>query len=147
MKEVPVSDKPKPVSQHLDLRYNQPMSWLYRRLGRPLLFAQDSERIHDRTLRLLSWAARRELVCDTVESFFGAPRLPVDVFGLHFENPVGLAAGMDKEAVAVAAWPALGFGFIELGGVSWQAQPGNPQPRLFRAVPDEALINRMGFNN
>ena len=73
--------------------------------------------------------------------------MPVALFGLNFPNPVGLAAGMDKGAAAVPAWKALGFGFCELGGVTWHAQEGNPQPRMFRAIPHEALINRMGFNN
>jgi dihydroorotate dehydrogenase len=73
--------------------------------------------------------------------------LPTQVFGLKFPNPVGLAAGMDKHAAAVPGWAAMGFGFCELGGVTWHAQPGNPQPRMFRAIPDEAVINRMGFNN
>jgi dihydroorotate dehydrogenase len=80
-------------------------------------------------------------------ALYGAPELPIDVFGLRFPNPVGLAAGMDKQAAAVPAWAALGFGFSELGGVTWLAQPGNPEPRMFRAIPDEALVNRMGFNN
>lgn len=71
----------------------------------------------------------------------------MDLFGLHFPNPVGLAAGMDKRAVAVPMWEAMGFGFSELGGVTWHGQPGNPTPRMFRAVADEALVNRMGFNN
>jgi dihydroorotate dehydrogenase len=73
--------------------------------------------------------------------------LPVELFGLTFPNPVGLAAGMDKAAAAVPVWKALGFGFTELGGVTCHAQPGNPSPRMFRAIADEALINRMGFNN
>jgi dihydroorotate dehydrogenase len=73
--------------------------------------------------------------------------LPIDLFGLHFPNPVGLAAGMDKLAEAVPSWEAMGFGFSELGGVTRHAQPGNPLPRIFRIIPDEALINRMGFNN
>jgi dihydroorotate dehydrogenase len=73
--------------------------------------------------------------------------LPSQVFGLRFPNPVGLAAGMDKQAEAVPAWAAVGFGFSELGGVTWHAQPGNPAPRMFRAIPDQALVNRMGFNN
>jgi len=71
----------------------------------------------------------------------------VQLFGLRFPNPVGLAAGMDKHAAAVPVWEALGFGFCELGGVTWHAQTGNPAPRMFRAVDDEAIINRMGFNN
>jgi dihydroorotate dehydrogenase len=123
------------------------MSWPYRTFLRPALFAQDSEAIHQRTLGALAWASRNEVICDLLDFFYGAPRLPVKQFGLTFPNPVGLAAGMDKEAEAVPAWSALGFGFSELGGVTWHAQPGNPAPRLFRAIPDQALVNRMGFNN
>ena len=123
------------------------MSWFYRHCIRPALFAQDSETIHDRTMRALAWASRHETVCDALASFYGAPQLSVELFGLKFPNPVGLAAGMDKHAAAVPVWPALGFGFSELGGVTWHAQPGNPAPRMFRVIPDEALINRMGFNN
>jgi len=123
------------------------MSWLYGRVIRPILFTQDAEQAHERTMRALAWVSRNEIVCDAVESIFGASTLPVELFGLRFPNPVGLAAGMDKYAVAVPAWAALGFGFSELGGVTWQAQPGNPPPRLFRAVAEEAIVNRMGFNN
>lgn len=123
------------------------MNGLYRPLLRPLLFAQDSEAIHDRTLNGLGFVAHRPLLTEALASFFAAPPLPVDLFGLRFPNPVGLAAGMDKRAVAVPVWPALGFGFSELGGVTLLAQPGNPAPRMFRAVSDEALVNRMGFNN
>src|SRR5882672_8279207 len=123
------------------------MSWFYRHLVRPVLFSQDAEQIHNRTLRALSWAGRNELICDALESFFGAPDLPVELFGLRFPNPVGLAAGMDKHADALPAWSALGFGFAELGAVTWHPQPGNPPPRMFRALADEAIINRLGFNN
>jgi dihydroorotate dehydrogenase len=123
------------------------MSWFYRTLVRPALFAQDSEEIHNRTLATLGWMSRNESLCDALAAFYSAPALPVEVFGLNFPNPVGLAAGMDKHATAAPVWPALGFGFSELGGVTWHAQPGNPAPRMFRAVQDEALINRMGFNN
>jgi dihydroorotate dehydrogenase len=123
------------------------MSWCYRHLLRPILFCQDSEKIHDRTLRALAWASRHETVCNQLGSFFRPADLPIEAFGLRFPNPVGLAAGMDKHAAAVPVWAALGFGFGELGGVTWHPQPGNPAPRMFRAVPDLALINRMGFNN
>lgn len=82
-----------------------------------------------------------------MRSLLGAEDLPVDLFGLRFPNPLGLAAGMDKQAQAVPAWEAMGFGFCELGGVTWHEQPGNPAPRMFRAVADQALVNRMGFNN
>jgi len=123
------------------------MSWAYRTFLRPLLFAQDSEAIHHRTLQILGWASRGLIICDLLEDFLGAPELPVNLFGQRFPNPVGLAAGMDKYAEAVPAWKSLGFGFTELGGVTWHPQEGNPPPRLFRAVSQQALINRMAFNN
>ena len=123
------------------------MSWFYRTFVRPALFAQESEAIHNRTLAALGWASRHPALCGAAAACYGAPELPVELFGLRFPNPVGLAAGMDKHAAAAPIWPALGFGFSELGGVTWHAQPGNPQPRMFRAVADAALVNRMGFNN
>jgi dihydroorotate dehydrogenase len=123
------------------------VSCLYDGLIRPVLFAQDSEKIHDRTLRALGCVSRSALLHRLVQSLYGAPELPVELFGLKFPNPVGLAAGMDKFGRAVPAWSALGFGFSELGGVTWQAQSGNPGPRLFRAIKDEAIVNSMGFNN
>jgi dihydroorotate dehydrogenase len=123
------------------------MSWCYRHVVRPALFAQDSEAIHNRTLTVLGRVSRSPVLCSLLSAFCSGARLPIELFGLRFPNPVGLAAGMDKHAAAVPAWPALGFGFAELGGVTWHAQPGNPAPRMFRAVADEALINRMGFNN
>lgn len=123
------------------------MSWFYRTAIRPQLFQHDAEEIHGRTLHALNWASRHEFVCSALESFLAAPNLPVELFGLQFPNPIGLAAGMDKLGEAVPAWSALGFGFSELGGVTCQAQPGNPPPRVFRAVADAAIVNRMGFNN
>jgi dihydroorotate dehydrogenase len=123
------------------------MSWLYRTLIRPALFRHEAERIHDLTLRGLGWVARHDLVCEACAACLGAAPLEVEAFGLTFPNPVGLAAGMDKHASAVPAWAALGFGFSELGGVTWHAQPGNPPPRVFRIIGDRAIINRMGFNN
>jgi dihydroorotate dehydrogenase len=123
------------------------MNWLYKQLIRPALFTQDAEAIHNRTMRALAWAGRREWACGAMESCFGAPKLPANAFGLWFPNPVGLAAGMDKSAEALPAWAALGFGFTELGAVTWHPQPGNPLPRVFRAIPEQAIVNRMGFNN
>jgi dihydroorotate dehydrogenase len=123
------------------------MGWPYRNLVRPILFAQNAERAHDLTLKILGRASRSKFACAALNSFFAAPELPVEVFGLKFQNPVGLAAGMDKFAAAVPVWEKLGFGFSELGAVTWHAQPGNPRPRMFRAVADEAIVNRMGFNN
>ncbi len=123
------------------------MGWLHKKLIRPLLFRQDSERAHNAVVKQLAWVSRNSLACGIVKSLYGAPELPATVFGLKFPNPVGLAAGMDKHAAAVPGWAALGFGFTELGGVTWHAQDGNPKPRMFRAISDEAVINRMGFNN
>lgn len=123
------------------------MTWAYRKLLRPLLFRQDSESIHNRTLKRLEWASEHTWACQAMAALLRPADLPVDLWGLRFPNPVGLAAGMDKEAAAVPAWAAMGFGFSELGGVTWLPQPGNPLPRVFRAIPEEALVNRMGFNN
>ncbi len=123
------------------------MSWLYRQAIRPVLFTQPAEEIHNRTMHALAWASRNEMALDAMHSFLGAPDLPVDLFGLRFPNPVGLAAGMDKNAEALPAWASMGFGFTELGAATWHAQPGNPSPRVFRAISEEAIVNRMGFNN
>jgi dihydroorotate dehydrogenase len=123
------------------------VSWFYRGVLRPVLFTQEAEKIHDRALRLLAGVSRHKAMLDTTAALYAAPELPVEIFGLRFPNPVGLAAGMDKWAQAVPAWRALGFGFSELGGVTWHPQPGNPPPRLFRARTAEAIVNSMGFNN
>ena len=123
------------------------MGFIHKKVLRPLLFRQDSERAHNAVVQQLALVSRDELLLGCVKKIFGAPALPTKVFGLDFPNPVGLAAGMDKHAAAVPGWAALGFGFTELGGVTWHAQPGNPKPRMFRAIADEAVINRMGFNN
>ena len=123
------------------------MGWCYRRILRPLLFLQESEVAHNRALRGLAWAGRGRVLANLTGSFCGAPELPVECFGLRFPNPVGLAAGMDKAGTAVPMWPRLGFGFSELGGVTQHAQPGNDLPRMFRAIADRALVNRMGFNS
>src|ERR1022692_3468671 len=123
------------------------MGWPYRHLVRPLLFKQDPERAHNIALTVLGVAAKTSFASLAIESFCSAPPLPVELFGLKFPNPVGLAAGMDKFAAAVPAWEKLGFGYSELGGVTWHAQPGNPPPRMFRAVAAGAIVNCMGFNN
>ncbi len=117
------------------------------RLLRPLVFRLDPERAHDLTLGLLTpWSALFAGRLDT-RDIARSPALAVTAMGLRFPNPVGLAAGLDKDARAVPAWQALGFGFIEVGTVTLVAQPGNPRPRLFRLPEDGALVNRMGFNN
>ncbi|MCD6049310.1 MAG: dihydroorotate dehydrogenase (quinone) [Verrucomicrobia bacterium] len=123
------------------------MSWWYKQLVRPALFEMDSEAAHNLALENLARVSHAPVLCEAMAEMFSAPPLPVKCFGLDFPNPVGLAAGMDKRGVAMPAWAALGFGFSEAGGVTWHEQPGNPQPRMFRGIPDEALVNRMGFNN
>ncbi|MDP7048698.1 MAG: quinone-dependent dihydroorotate dehydrogenase [Verrucomicrobiota bacterium] len=126
---------------------NSPVSWLYKTFVRPNFFDRDSEEAHNLVLNQLSWAAQRRWALGLARRFLCGPSLPVKLFGLTFPNPIGLAAGMDKAGAAVPAWEALGFGFNELGGVTRYGQPGNPKPRMFRVIEDEALINRMGFNN
>jgi dihydroorotate dehydrogenase len=115
-------------------------------LIRPVLFrfgGGDAEVAHHRTLAIL---ARTGPALAPLRRYFHVES-PTTVFGLRFPNPVGLAAGMDKDGLALAAWPALGFGHVEVGTVTARPQPGNPRPRLFRLVGSEAVINRMGFNN
>ncbi|MCX7860558.1 MAG: quinone-dependent dihydroorotate dehydrogenase [Chloroflexus sp.] len=125
---------------------------MYRFLLRPILFrlgGGDAETAHERTLQLLALLSRSRWLCRALAliTTIRDQRLPRTVFGVQFPNPVGLAAGMDKDGVALPAWVALGFGFIEVGTVTRHPQPGNPRPRLFRLPAREALINRMGFNN
>jgi dihydroorotate dehydrogenase len=116
---------------------------LYRAL-RPLLFMLDPERAHSLTLNSLDVLARLGIASLVTAR---APRVPVRVMGLDFPNPVGLAAGLDKDGKHIDALGALGFGFLEIGAVTPRAQPGNPPPRLFRLPEAGALINRLGFNN
>ena len=121
---------------------------MYTRL-KPLLFKNDPERVHERAMQALSWAARHPGALRLIDAACTVhdTRLSTRAFGLTFPNPVGLAAGFDKNAVAVPTWAALGFGFVEVGSVTALPQPGNPRPRLFRLPEDEAIVNRMGFNN
>lgn len=114
-------------------------------LLRPLLFRLEPERAHTLTLGLLRLAGRLPLVRVFLNSWFSAPPMPVDLFGLTFLNPVGLAAGYDKDGLGWPGLATLGFGHIEIGTVTPRPQPGNPRPRLFRLPEDQALINRMGF--
>jgi dihydroorotate dehydrogenase len=118
----------------------------YERLVRPLLFSLDAETAHHFTIRLLSVASHLDVALSALK-FFQPPSKPTTLFGLSFPNPIGLAAGLDKNGVALPAWAALGFGFIEIGTVTARAQPGNPKPRIFRLPEQQALINRLGFNN
>lgn len=113
-------------------------------LLRPLLFSLDPETAHDVTLKALKagYASRLTPLLYPV-----AACEAVNIMGLSFKNPVGLAAGLDKNGAYIDALAALGFGFIEIGTVTPRPQPGNPKPRLFRLPEHEAIINRMGFNN
>src|SRR5947199_992141 len=122
------------------------MKNLYERLVRPLLFSLDAETAHHFTIKLLGTASHFDLALRALKSF-RPPSKPKTVFGLKFPNPIGLAAGLDKNGVALPAWAALGFGFIEIGTVTAKPQPGNPKPRIFRLPAQQALINRLGFNN
>ena len=118
----------------------------YERFIRPLLFSLDPERAHRFTIELFRGTSHFDLALGVLR-FFQPPSKPKTLFGLTFPNPIGLAAGLDKNGVALPAWAALGFGFIEIGTVTAKAQPGNPKPRIFRLPGQQALINRLGFNN
>jgi dihydroorotate dehydrogenase len=115
---------------------------LYRSLVRPILFSLPPETAHELALHSLALLPTRLFA-----KSYTNPALRIERFGLKFANPVGLAAGLDKNGVALQPLAALGFGFIEAGTVTYHPQPGNPRPRLFRLREDEALINRAGFNN
>jgi len=115
--------------------------WLFRIRG------GDAEAAHEWALRRLAHVARYPAAVRALARLTDVPRAPVEVFGLRFPNPVGLAAGLDKDGAALAAWPALGFGSVEVGTVTRYAQPGNDRPRLHRLPASTAIVNRMGFNN
>jgi dihydroorotate dehydrogenase len=118
----------------------------YETFVRPLLFSLDAETAHHVTMRLLGRASQSDVALSALRLFQPTSK-PKTLFGLKFPNPIGLAAGLDKNGVALPAWAALGFGFIEIGTVTAKAQPGNPKPRIFRLPKQQALINRLGFNN
>jgi dihydroorotate dehydrogenase len=119
---------------------------IYRSLVRPILFSLPPETAHELGLHSLS-LLRWKIVSNLVARRSNTPLNPITRFGLSFRNPVGLAAGFDKNGIALQPLAALGFGFIEAGTVTYHPQPGNPRPRLFRLSEDQALINRAGFNN
>lgn len=120
----------------------------YRLLVRPFLYFLSAERAHRLVVGLLRLSQALPGGLVLLRLLFGRTGHPgLEVMGLHFPTPVGLAAGFDKDAEVYPALGALGFGFVEVGTLTAQGQPGNPQPRLFRLVKDRALVNRMGFNN
>jgi dihydroorotate dehydrogenase len=142
---------------------------LYQSLLRPLIFSglkADPETVHQQLIAACGWLAQGQSASSSsleaglqsvlktwflkqVQQNFCLEnhQLAQQLWGLTFPNPIGLAAGFDKDAVSANVWPSFGFGFIEVGTVTYHAQPGNPRPRLFRLPQDQAAINRMGFNN
>jgi dihydroorotate dehydrogenase len=122
---------------------------LYSFLLRPLLFLFDAENVHHTTFRLLKFALRFPLIVAIMRALYVKKdkSLEREICGIRFPNPVGLAAGFDKDAKIGADWKHLGFGFVELGTITPRPQAGNPKKRLFRLPQDKAILNRMGFNN
>jgi dihydroorotate dehydrogenase len=131
---------------------------IYKSVLRPIIFSgvqPDPEWWHHQTMQVLSWLDRGgdrfptgAIASQLTRAYcIEDSRLSVDLWGVSFPNPLGLAAGFDKNGVASRVWSRLGFGFAELGTVTLHAQPGNPRPRMFRLPDDRAALNRMGFNN
>ncbi|MBU5442106.1 quinone-dependent dihydroorotate dehydrogenase [Paenibacillus sp. MSJ-34] len=123
---------------------------LYQNILKPLFFKMDPEKAHHVVIGGLHTASKIPGMIPMLRGMYHVKEtedLAVDLFGLRFPTPIGLAAGLDKNAIAVEGFSAIGFGFMEVGTVTPKGQPGNDSPRLFRLTPDEALINRMGFNN
>lgn len=122
----------------------------YEEVLRPVMFASfggDPEKVHEWMIDALRLVGGRPALRGLLKLLAGSAGSPCEVAGIQFPGRVGLAAGMDKDGVAAKAWSALGFGFAELGTVTALPQPGNPRPRVFRAVASQGLVNRMGFNN
>lgn len=117
----------------------------YRRLARPLFFKLPPEFVHHLSLRALTHSPLASLLEPLARRSY--PGLERKLFGLTFPNPIGLAAGFDKNGEGVTVWPKLGFGFMELGTITPRPQPGNPSPRIFRLPAEQGLINRLGFPN
>lgn len=132
-------------ADHLIKRSND----MYKTILKPIFFRLGAERAHHLTLRLLKVVLAIPGLAQLFKAWYRYedPLLEKEVFGLRFKNPVGLAAGFDKDGKHISSMATLGFGFIEVGTVTPLPQSGNPQPRLFRLPKDDALINRMGFNN
>jgi len=122
---------------------------MYKKLLKPILFCIDPERVHEITFFFINLIFKIPLVSSLISKIYSLknPILETEVFGIKFPNPIGLAAGFDKNAKLYNEFSNFGFGFIEIGTVTPLPQEGNPKKRLFRLVNDEAIINRMGFNN
>ena len=124
------------------------MSKFFEKVVRPTLFRMDAERAHELGIKALELGlVNSRRLSDQEKSFISEAFGPIRRFGLEFKNPLGIAAGFDKNAIVVNQLAALGFGFVEVGTVTFKPQPGNPKPRLFRLPNDRALVNRLGFNN
>ncbi|PLS69776.1 MAG: dihydroorotate dehydrogenase (quinone) [Cyanobacteria bacterium M5B4] len=122
---------------------------MYKSFLLPIFFRFDPEQTHDMAMTIAKGLCHYPAILDRLSSVFHYehPYLRQNVMGIEFRNPLGLAAGFDKNAEAIPLWQTLGFGFAEVGTITPLPQPGNPQPRLFRLVQDQAILNRMGFNN
>jgi len=122
---------------------------IYKSLIRPILFRFDAEKVHDFTFIILRVLGKIPFLFKFLSTYYSNTntKLNTKLFGINFPNPVGLAAGLDKNAKLIKEFSSLGFGFIEIGTVTPKPQSGNPKKRLFRIVDQEAIINRMGFNN
>ena len=122
---------------------------MYKWLVRPVLFKFSPERTHNLTMRMLRLIGKSHLCSSVIRWIYRhkTPSLKRELFGLEFPHPVGLAAGLDKNAECYNSLSNFGFSFIEIGSLTPEPQPGNPKPRLFRLPQDKALINRMGINN
>ena len=122
---------------------------MYKKIIRPILFLFDTEKVHNFTFLFFKIILNFPFIGYIVRKIYSIEnkKLNKKVFGLEFKNPVGLAAGFDKDAKLYNELTCFGFGFIEVGTVTPKAQNGNPKKRLFRLVDDEGVINRMGFNN
>lgn len=122
---------------------------MYKHIIRPVLFRIDAEKVHHLVFKLLMLGGKLPGITSLLSSSFRYehPKLEKNLLGLHFKNPIGLAAGFDKDAKLIDELSSFGFGFIEIGTLTPKPQPGNDKPRLFRLRADQALINRMGFNN
>ncbi|MBF55614.1 MAG: dihydroorotate dehydrogenase (quinone) [Euryarchaeota archaeon] len=124
------------------------MGRLFRWFSRPIIAVQDSEKAHSRSLLMLRFASSNPMFRWVLRLLYKPKKsLKIHCFGLDYDHPFGLAAGMDKKAEALRGWESIGLAFSEIGGVTMHEQGGNPKPRMFRHGADRALVNRMGFNN